>query len=183
MTDLLHVARVLPRTWLPPGRKVLRVICHWTAGTHVVNGVDVQHYHAIIAGDGHAVQGTHAAGVTAGHTRGLNTGSYGLALAAMAGAVQGGEYGQWPITPVQWERFCQAAAEVCLAYGIEPMVRGVLCHSEVQRVYGVVQRGKWDIDVLPFAPHMPPGQVHAELRGKVRWYLERLREEDARPKA
>jgi hypothetical protein len=145
-----------------------------------VSDLERQHYHAIIDGDGHAVQGFHGAGVTAGHTRGLNTASYGLAVACMAGAVESGPGktdGRYPLRKVQLERLCQAAAEVCHAYGLEVTERTVLCHSEVTHVYGILQRGKWDIDRYPEEPAWSAAQLHEVLRGKTRWSLERLAKE------
>lgn len=178
--------RIIPATWLTPA-KVQRVILHWTGGGYHVTSLDQAHYHTILCDerelgrgtDVKAIRGTHppaANNVTsdndyAAHTRGLNTGSFGLSVACMAGAQPRGPFGQYPLTKLLWERLAQAAAEVLAAYDLELLERTCLFHSEVERVYGAQQAGKWDIDVLPFQRDLSPDEVHAQFRRKVEWYL------------
>lgn len=171
----MSVARVVPREWLPAGAKVLRVVMHWTAGTHTPGAIDRLHYHLMIDGIGRAVRGARPVGSYLPHTRGLNTGSVGLAICAMHRATESPwNAGPYPITDLQWERACQAAAEVLHAYGLTVSSRTLLCHSEVWRVYGVPQREKWDIDRLPYEPLLTADAVHGLMRRKALWYRERV---------
>lgn len=177
--------RVIPASWLPPGRKIHRVIVHWTGGVYTVSGPDKAHYHAIIGKDGVAVKGYTPTGWICAHTRNLNSGSYGLSIAAMAGAQEGGPYGKWPMTELQWERAAQAAADVVHAYDLRLYERTVLCHQEVTYVYGpeatppgpesLRQRGKWDVSELPWERKQGIARskeaVWAHFRAKVQWYL------------
>src|SRR5690348_5121808 len=132
----MSVQRVIPVEWLPEGKKVWRVILHWTGGAYTVSGLDKQHYHAIIDKAGHSVKGDTPAGSVCAHTRNLNSGSYGLSIAAMAGAQEGGPYGSFPMLELQYERVAQAAADVVAAYDLAVTPRTVLCHQEVTFVYG-----------------------------------------------
>lgn len=173
----MPVERVIPIEWLPkppPGR-VQRVIMHWTAGGYKPTAFDQLHYHFLIDGEGKAVRGPRAPGLYLPHVRAFNTGSVGLSICAMAGAVQHRTDGKAPLTKLQWERACQAAAEIIHRYDLPVSERTVLCHSEVFAVYGVAQRGKWDVDRLPFEPNTPRDEVHRQMRRKAAWYLERLR--------
>lgn len=169
----MPVERILSEAWLPKGRNVRRVVLHWTAGRNQPSALDRAHYHFLIDGLGVPYRGLRGPGLYLPHVRAFNTGSVGLALCGMFGAVQGRTDGPCPLTEPQVERACQAAAEILVAYGLTLSERTVLCHSEVERVYGVPQRGKWDIDRLPFYPHYgkTPAEVHALLRRKVAWYL------------
>lgn len=170
----MPVARVVPREWLPAGARVQRVIIHWTAGTYTPSALDRLHYHLLVSGLGLAVRGIRPVGSYLPHTRGLNTGSVGLALCGMHLATESPwSAGPYPISHLQWERACQAAAEVLHAYGLPVSERTLLCHSEVERVYGVRQRGKWDIDRLPHDLSLTTPEVHAEMRRKALWYWER----------
>lgn len=171
----MPVERVIPKLWLPPSKGVQRIVMHWTAGHYRPSLFDRAHYHFVIDGDGKALKGPRAPGQYLPHVRAFNTGSVGLSIACMAGAVQGKTYGPAPLTNLQWERACQAAAEILHAYGLEVSERTLLCHSEVDRVYGVAQRGKWDIDVLPFDSTLVPYGVHRQMRDKAGWYLERVK--------
>ncbi|HEU4752051.1 MAG TPA: N-acetylmuramoyl-L-alanine amidase [Armatimonadota bacterium] len=167
--------RVIPEAWLPATDSVKRVIVHWTAGGYNPSVLDRAHYHVLINGRGEAVRGLWPIGRynPPSHVRMLNTGSVGLAICAMAGAQNAHVLGPAPVTRLQWERACQAAAEILYAYGLEVSERTLLCHSEVERVYGQEQRGKWDVDVTPWDPGKPRGEIHAEMRRKAEWYLAR----------
>ncbi|HEU4754102.1 MAG TPA: N-acetylmuramoyl-L-alanine amidase [Armatimonadota bacterium] len=166
-------ARVLETAWLPPGRKVFRVILHWSAGGYRPSLLDRGHYHFLIDGDGEAHPGLRGPGLYLPHTRLLNTGSVGLSLCGMLGAQEQPRVpGPAPITKLQWERGIQAAAEILAAYDLALTERTLLCHSEVERVYGITQHGKWDVDWLPFAGELSPSQIHQQLRQKCAWYLQ-----------
>ena len=136
-----------------------RIIMHWTAGTHVVSALDREHYHYIIDGDGAVHAGKHPVSANAGplksgayaaHTLNLNTGSIGVALAAMVGAVERPfNPGRHPITQAQVEALAKLCADLCRDYNIPVSRQTVLTHAEVQPTLGVAQRGKWDITWLP----------------------------------
>ena len=135
-----------------------RIIMHWTGGLLVANSVDREHYHEITQGDGSRVMGRHKPeanlnprrGQYAAHTRALNTGSIGLAVAGMHNAIERPfNRGPQAITPVQIDAFTDMVAEYCSTYGIKGTRRTVLTHAEVQTTLGVWQRSKWDITWLP----------------------------------
>ena len=87
-----------------------RIIMHWTAGPNNPTNLDREHYHFIIDGAGKVHSGKFAVaanvkfakGAYAAHTLNLNTGSIGVAVAAMAGAVERPfSAGTHPITEAQ----------------------------------------------------------------------------------
>lgn len=135
-----------------------RIVLHWSAGTHIVSALDRQHYHFVVAGDGTVYDGNHApeanekpvTGKYAAHTLNCNTGSIGVAVAAMSGAVDRPfTAGKHPITDAQVEALVALCAKLCARYGIAVNRRTVLSHAEVQPTLGIAQRGKWDIAWLP----------------------------------
>ena len=140
--------------------KAQRVILHWTAGTNAVSALDREHYHFIVAGDGAIVPGKYGVAANdstkdgdgyAAHTLGCNTGSIGVALAGMAGAVEQPFYaGKFPITALQWNAAAALVAALCIHYQIKVTPKTVLSHAEVEPTLGVKQRGKWDIARLPW---------------------------------
>ncbi len=98
--------RFLPEEWLP-WAQMQRVIVHWTAGANKASAVDKAHYHVLIEGDGTPVKGdpsiaANQAPVSSGyaaHTLNCNSGSIGLSLCGMAGAVEKPfNAGKYPIT-------------------------------------------------------------------------------------
>ncbi|WP_347139986.1 N-acetylmuramoyl-L-alanine amidase [Paracoccus sp. SSK6] len=154
-----------------------RIIMHWSAGAHSVSALDRQHYHYIVSGTGEAIAGIHRPesnifpkkGAYAAHILSLNTGSIGVALAAMAGAVERPfNAGKAPITPVQLDKFIHLVAALSCKYGIPVTRETVLSHAEVQPTLKVKQRGKWDICWIPgmFAPGDPVA-VGDELRRRI----------------
>lgn len=135
-----------------------RVIMHWTGGGYRASKTDKRHYHEIVESDGTRVLGDFLpeanlkikSGKYAAHTRKMNTGSIGLAMAAMRDAVEVPyKEGQNPITRKQFDAFCAMVAEYCDTYGIKVTRKTVLTHAEVQETLGVWQRAKWDITILP----------------------------------
>lgn len=139
--------------------KLKRVIAHWAVTGYKCDQTSRQHYHFIYEGDGKEVVGFHtpeaneniADGVYAKHTRGTNEGAIGVSCAAMLGAVSVDKPGRFPITAPQFDAMCKGIARLCVKYGIPVTPKTVLSHAEVQGTLGIVQRGKWDISVLPFA--------------------------------
>jgi N-acetyl-anhydromuramyl-L-alanine amidase AmpD len=137
---------------------LVRIILHWTAGGPKVSAIDRQHYHWIVPQDGDPEMGKWpveanikpVSGQYAAHTLNCNTGSIGLALCGMVGAVVHPlDVGRAPITEAQIEGACALAARLCAVHKIPVTRRTVLTHAEVQPTLGIIQRGKWDIRWLP----------------------------------
>lgn len=134
-----------------------RIIMHWSAGAHTVSSLDREHYHFIVSGAGDVVAGDHAPEDNintndgyAAHTRGCNTGSIGVAVAAMAGATERPwNPGAFPITVGQLNLMVRTVAELAKQYGIPVTPKTILSHGEVEGTLGIKQRGKWDIAWLP----------------------------------
>lgn len=155
-----------------------RIVMHWSAGGNKPSELDRQHYHFIVGGDGVAVAGKFAPesniapkkGAYAAHTLNLNTGSIGVAMAAMAGAVERPfNAGSAPITPAQLDGFVNLVAALCCKYNIPVTRETVLSHAEVQPTLKIQQRGKWDICWLPgMAGPADPVRVGDILRERIR---------------
>lgn len=168
---------LIPSLWLP-ACGMSRVICHWTAGSYEPSLIDAEHYHLLLAGDGSPHRGEHSIADNvscadddyAAHTRGCNTGSIGVSVCAMRGAVEHPlKMGSCPVTAAQWNNLILAAADLCQVYQIPPDRQHLLMHCEVERFLGRPQKGKWDISVL-FHPRgewarLTPGD---ELRARVK---------------
>ena len=89
----------------------------------------------------------------AAHTLNCNTGSIGVALCCMAGAVESPfNPGKAPMTVAQWQTLPRVVAELCRRYSIPVTPKTVLSHAEVQANLGIKQKGKWDISRLGFDP-------------------------------
>lgn len=170
----------IPTAWL--SKCVMnRVIAHWTAGSHTVSSVDREHYHVIWNGDGIAVRGDHEIsdnvrtgdGDYAAHTRGCNTGSIGVAVACMLGAVEVPfKPGPYPMTKKQWDAMIDGIAQLCTFYKIPVTQRNVLSHAEVQKTLGIRQAGKWDFSRLAFDPSVKGARacgdrMRAEVAAKM----------------
>lgn len=136
-----------------------RIIWHHTGGPHTPNQTDLRAYHFVIAGGGRVHRGAYPVSANAGrlqrgayaaHTRGLNTGSIGIALASMAGSNWSSPFAaQWFPTPAQVDSMLNLTADLCEEYGIPVNGRHVLSHAEVEQALGVPQRNKWDFDYDP----------------------------------
>lgn len=140
------------------GDAMKRIVLHWTAGAYVASDLDKRHYHEVVQGDGSRVQGNLLPeanlntrdGNYAAHTRGLNTGSIGLAMCAMHGAQHTPfDAGGYPITAKQLNAFAEMVAEYAETYNIPVTRKTILSHAEVQPTLGIRQNGKWDITWLP----------------------------------
>lgn len=154
-----------------------RIIIHWTGGGHRASFLDKQHYHFIVEGDGAVVSGnlrpedniSVADGIYGAHTRALNTGSIGVAMAAMAGAADAPlHWGRAPLTRVQVERCCRLCADLAEKYAIPVTRRTILTHAEVFPTLGIRQAGKWDVRCLPGDTALRPAvEVGDELRRRI----------------
>lgn len=159
-----------------------RIIMHWTGGSNNVSATDKEHYHEIAAGDGTRHLGklrpeantSTKDGVYAAHTRNLNAGSIGLAMAGMFGAQENPfSAGQHPITKEQLDAFCDMVADYAETYGIPITPQTVLTHAEVQGTLGVKQRGKWDINWLPgMSKPISPRAAGDALRQRIKMAMQ-----------
>ena len=162
--------------------RMRRIIAHWTAGAGRASPEDRAHYHRLTEGDGTTVHGKEAIednivtsdGDYAAHTLRLNTGSIGVAMCGMRGAIESPfDPGPSPITEYQFIAFCQMIAGLCIEYGIPVTPSTVLTHAEVETTLGVKQRGKWDITRLPWAPDVQGARAVGNLmRQLVAGYCE-----------
>jgi len=153
-------APAVPKAALVPA-KMERIVVHWTAGAHKASALDREHYHLLIEADGTVVQGKPTIDLNqrpakkgyAAHTLNCNSGSIGVSLCCMAGAVEAPfNAGVAPMTKTQWDALPHILAELCRFYQIPVTPQTVLSHAEVQATLGIKQRGKWDITRLPFSP-------------------------------
>ncbi len=144
------------RLW--PQKGLWRIVMHWSAGLGWVTKSDAKHYHTITSVDGKTVLTNKpeinrdtSDGNYCAHTRALNTGSIGMAMAGMMNAEPHDPVGtsDYPLTAVQLDRFCEEVADMADTYGIPITLWTVLTHAEVQPTLGVRQRNKWDITWLP----------------------------------
>ncbi|MET3648017.1 peptidoglycan recognition protein family protein [Phyllobacterium ifriqiyense] len=166
----------IPTEWMPKV-SMLRIICHWTAGGHKASEFDREHYHLLIEDDGRLIRGIPsiadnvniADGKYAAHTKGCNTGSIGISLCCMAGAVESPfSSGKAPMTRAQWDALVNAVAELCRQYKIPVTSKTVLSHAEVQANLGIPQRQKWDIARLSFDPSVKGAKACGDkLRAEV----------------
>jgi hypothetical protein len=151
---------IVPSDWMPAA-KMQRIIVHWTAGAHKASGLDRSHYHILIEADGRLVRGIPSIDLNqaplrkgyAAHTLNCNSGSIGVSLCCMAGAVESPfSAGSAPMTRIQWETLPKVLTALCRRYGIAVTPQTVLSHAEVQGTLGIRQRGKWDVSRLAFDP-------------------------------
>ena len=137
-----------------------RIVLHWTAGGGMPSNVDKVHYHRLVDVRGEVHDGLFSiednrkivGSKYAAHTRGCNTGSIGLAICCMAGAIEGRPEKTAKVIPTreQVDKLCWLAADLAIKYEIETTDKTILCHSEVEQNLGIRQRGKWDIEWLPW---------------------------------
>jgi N-acetylmuramoyl-L-alanine amidase len=174
---------VLNPEWLSPC-SMERIVCHWTAGTYDISDNDASHYHVILDRYGVAHRGDNPisgnarenpVGPVTSHVKNMNTGSIGIAMAAMGDAIESPfDPGPWPITRIQFLRFAQACAELCTFYEIPITDTTLLQHGEVQENCGVAQSGKWDVGRLPFAPDKFTSC--ADVGDHLRWLVSEIME-------
>lgn len=137
-----------------------RIVLHWTAGPHKPTAADHEHYHFYIDGTGAVHAGKFppeandvsplVSGRYAAHVAKANTGAIGVAVCAMAGAVERPfRAGDWPIRQEQVDALVTLTRSLCERYGIPVSRTTVLTHAEVQPTLGIQQAGKWDITWLP----------------------------------
>ncbi|MEI8446818.1 peptidoglycan recognition protein family protein [Mesorhizobium sp. CCNWLY176] len=161
----------VPADWMP-WAQMQRIVVHWTAGSNTASALDKEHYHILIEGGGRMVRGKPAIDLNqapvkkgyAAHTLNCNSGSIGVSLCGMAGAVESPfSAGNSPITREQWEALPSVLADLCRRYSIPVTASTVLSHAEVQGTLGIAQRGKWDIARLPFEPSVKGAKAVGDL--------------------
>lgn len=113
----------VPKARMTPATMV-RVICHWTAGSHQPSENDLAHYHILIDGEGELHRGEHTIadnesagdGDYAAHTKGTNTGSIGVSVCCMVGAREKPfTAGTHPMKLVRWQAMVAVVAQLCRA--------------------------------------------------------------------
>jgi len=167
---------IIPIEWMPPA-KMVRIIAHWTAGAHKASEHDRQYYHLLIEGDGKLIRGIYSIadnvstsdGRYAAHCKNCNTGSIGVSLCCMAGAIESPfNAGQYPMTSTQWDVLSTVLAELCDEYDIPAEPETVLSHAEVEGTLGIDQSGKWDFTRLAFDPAISGAKACGDrLRSEV----------------
>ena len=170
-----HPSSLIPLAWLPEA-PVKRVIMHWTAGGHQPSLIDRFHYHLLLDAAGKLHRGQFRIGRWPPHTRRLNTGSVAIALCGMVGAERAPlHWGARPITSEQVAALGPVAAQVLRRYGRPVTEATCLTHCEVTTAYGLAQRGKWDISVLPGMHSCAPHSVGEQLREQIRRHWRALK--------
>lgn len=158
---------------------------HWTAGAYGVISMEQKSYNGLVDQYGNRIDGRfrpeaqayYSPGRAASHTLNANTGAFGLAADAMAGAQERPfNPGSAPLTWDQLWGLAEWTAELCAAYDIPVTRYSVLTHAEIQPTLGIKQRFKWDITWLPDM-HQPgdPIEVGNRLRGMVIEKMQDLR--------
>ncbi len=160
-----------------------RIIIHWTAGTNFPNSLDLTHYHFVVDKNGKVTAGKFKPednlncndGKYAAHTGGGNTGSVGIAACGMLGYNDPKHVGQFPLCEVQMEALFKKCAELCKQYEIAITPDTVLTHYEFGLKHPETSsKGKIDINFLPYKPDLVAHGVGDYIRGKVKWYRERI---------
>lgn len=162
---------MLAPDWMP-NAKMERIVVHWTAGNTKASKLDREHYHILIEADGTLVRGIPtidknqrpAKAGYAAHTRNCNSGSIGVSLCCMAGAVESPfSSGSAPMSKTQWDALPGVLADLCKRYGIPVTPQTVLSHAEVQGTLGIKQSGKWDIARLSFDPSVKGAKACGDI--------------------
>jgi len=156
-----------------------RIHLHWTAGAYGDISLERSSYHILILEDGKIVMGDLKPeanadtrdGQYAAHTRAANSGSIGVSLDAMGGAMERPfTPGRYPITSKQLDSLADVVADLSDTYWIPVSRYSILTHAEVEPTLGIKQRNKWDITWIPGMSR--PGDPIA-VGDKIRAMVER----------
>jgi hypothetical protein len=169
------LARPVPlREWRPdlPQGDLRSIALHWTAGDY--GGVYPAYHFCLTGPDRVEVHQTHElrenmrdlrrepGASYAAHTRGRNSWSIGLAIAAMRDATPS-DFGAFPLTAAQLEGLCRVAARLAAFYAID--VAAIRTHAEAALEDGYFGAGddeRWDIARLRAATEpLRPQEAHA----------------------
>jgi len=139
-----------------------RLHLHWTAGAPGIIPLERDHYNYVVDDKACVWAGSHppeaqtpdnikrGSKYYAAHTLNANSYAIGLAIDAMANAVEVPfDPGNNPITQAQLDSAIMFSASLCKKYGIPVERDRVLTHAEVQPTLGIKQNNKWDIMWLP----------------------------------
>ena len=161
-----------------------KIIIHWTAGGSIPNDVDRNHYHYMIDSQGQLHSGKHKPednincndGKYAAHTGGGNTGAIGVALCGMLGFKDKNNVGRFPLTQKQVESALYFIAGLSLKYKIPVTPQSIMTHYEFGKANPKTSSaGKIDIIYLPPYPDVPADKIGDFLRGKIKWYQEKIK--------
>jgi N-acetyl-anhydromuramyl-L-alanine amidase AmpD len=161
--------------------KPKRIVLHWTGGGKIATGYERVHYHYLIEQSGRVVTGVPVAAnmrkvseaqLYAAHTKGFNSFSVGVSFCGMAGVAspqswKKGIHGPAPLTEQQVITGCWFIGSLCRVWGLAVSQDTVFTHAEAERVHGVDQLHKWDIDVLMFRPDDSPEEICRFLREQI----------------
>lgn len=169
---------------LKPIQNCKKICIHWTAGSYTMGTADFRHYHWTIGKDGKIDKGRFSPfsnipplcnGKYAAHCGSGNSYCIGIALRGMAGYCSPEKCGRYPITEVQAEAAWELTAMLCKEHGIPVTPDTVFTHYEFGKKNPESDSaGKIDITHLPYKPEIKPDEVGDYIRGKVRWYLQKL---------
>jgi N-acetylmuramoyl-L-alanine amidase len=168
------LARPVPiREWRPdlPSGDLRSISLHWTAGDYatvypayhfVLTGAEdvvVHHTHDLRENMREVYKGPELP--YAAHTRGRNSFSIGISIAAMRGATPS-DFGLYPLTEPQLEAMCILSAGLARSYGID--VAAIRTHAEAALDDGYFGAGsedlRWDIARLrPAADPLEPQEA------------------------
>lgn len=162
----------------------LKKICiHWTAGSNKPNGVDLQHYHFIIDGDGKVHKGKFTPednincndGKYAQHCGGGNTGAIGVSMCGMAGYNGKLNSTKYPLTAKQCEACFKLCAELAKKYNIPIVKDNIYTHFEFGQAHSKTSSyGKIDIIYLHPYPNIEKNKIGDFIRNKIKWYLSKI---------
>lgn len=162
---------------------VKRIVLHWSAGRYYPSEFEKKYYHYLIDAEGKIYQGFYKPednnncndGKYAAHTGGGNTGSIGVCFCGMYGFKSSTDFGDFPITKVQFEAGMKFTAELCEKYNLPINEKTVFTHYEFGKANPqTTSFGKIDISWIPSYPWVTRNDVGSFIRSKVRWYKERL---------
>lgn len=135
-----------------------RIHWHWNASHLGVTSDDREHYHFLYDAEGEEHPGplppesnaVCVPGKYVPHTWNANTGAIGMAVDAMAGAVERPfDWGDNPMTEAQLDGMLRRTAYWAKQYWIPISRYSILSHAEIQPTLGIRQKWKWDISVIP----------------------------------
>ena len=158
-----------------------RIVLHWTAGAYYPNEHEKECYHFLIDKDGVTHEGVYTPednencsdGRYAAHTGGGNTGSIGVALCGMMGYKNPQNVGDYPLTPKQVEAGFKLCAGLIKKYKLQ--LSNVITHYEFGKLHPEsTSAGKIDINFIPYLPNLRAENVGGFIRGKVKYYYEKL---------
>jgi len=161
-----------------------KIFLHWSAGDY---NTPYNNYHTTFLGDGTPVRTTANYGIDKNnHTGGANTGSVGLAIAAMASG-QEHNFGSYPPKESQLQAMALEAGSLAKAWGWSESTidKNVMTHGEWERyatktgkLPGSPQR--WDLDKV-FSPKEKIGAGGDYMRKLIKNYFKGINDGKVEP--